>query len=86
MPINARVTVWKVSKHLYGGSHVGGHKNAHQSNFSYDIIENSQTSLACNFSFVGPNNFKFGTKTLCVVLWPVSKLIIIPTIMFLMTS
>ena len=29
---------------------------------------NSPTSLACNFVFVGPNNFKFLTKACCMVL------------------
>ena len=31
--------------------------------FSYNIIENSPTSLTHNFVFDGPNDFKYGTET-----------------------
>ena len=34
----------------------------------YYIIENSPTSFAHNSVLIGPNNFKFGTKTRCMVL------------------
>ena len=60
--------------------------------FPYNIIENSPTSLTYDSAFVGPNNFRSGTKTAyCmyglvghIKIW--SKLIIICMIMFLMTS
>ena len=60
--------------------------------FPYNIIENSLTSLTYDSAFVGPNNFRSGTKTAyCmyglvghIKIW--SKLIIICMIMFLMTS
>ena len=55
--------------HLHCGSHDGGQKNAHQPIFSYNLIENSLTSLAFNFVFIAPNNFKFGTKTYHMVLF-----------------
>ena len=38
--------------------------NAHQHIFPYNIIENSQTSLAHNSVFIVPNNFKFCTQNL----------------------
>ena len=34
----------------------------------YDVIENYPTSLANNSVFNGPNNFKFGAGTRCIVL------------------
>ena len=60
--------------------------------FPYNIIENSPTSLTYDSAFVGPNNFRSGTKmAYCmhglvghIKIW--SKLIIICMIMFLMTS
>ena len=55
--------VYKISVPLYCGAHDGGQKNAHQPIFPYNVIKNSPTSLACNFVLIGPNNFKFGTKT-----------------------
>ena len=48
--------VYKTSIHLYCDSHDGGQKNAHQPIFSFNVIEGSPTSLACNFVFIGPNN------------------------------
>ena len=64
---NARqFEVLKISIHLYYGSHVGGYENAHHPIFLYNIIENSPTSFACNFVFVGPNDFKFGTEICCM--------------------
>ena len=75
----------KISIRLYCGSHVGLQKNAHQPILPNNIIENSQTSLAYNSFFIGPNNFKSNAKTHCMVkIW--SKLIILCIIMFLMTS
>ena len=47
---------------LHCGSHVGRQKNAHQPIFPNNIIENSPTSLAPNFVFIRPNNFKFWYK------------------------
>ena len=38
-----------------------------QAHFPYSIIENSPTSLVYNSVSVGPNNFKFGIKTYCMV-------------------
>ena len=52
-------------------NHVGGQKNAQQPIFPYDIIENSPTSFANNSVFIGPNNFKFGTKTLYMVVYDI---------------
>ena len=43
---------------------VGRQKTTYQPISSYNIIENSQTSLAINSVLIGPNSFKFGTKTL----------------------
>ena len=60
--------VQKIFIRLYCGSHVGGQKSAYQPIFPYNIIENSPTSLAPNSVFVGPNKFKFGTETCCMVL------------------
>ena len=48
--------------YIYCGSHDGGQRNAHQPIFPYNVIENSLTSLACNFVFIGQNNFKFSAK------------------------
>ena len=53
--------------YIFCGSYVGGQKNAHRLIFPYNVIEHSPTSLACNSVFVGPNDFKFGTNTRCVV-------------------
>ena len=64
-----------MSIHLYHGSHVGGQKNGHQPIFPYDIIENSPTSLAHNSVFKGPDNFKFGTETHCMVLQAISNFV-----------
>ena len=66
--------VQKISIQMHCGSHDGGQKNAHQPIFPYNIIENSQTSLAHNSVLIVPNNFKFGTETCCMVLKPKSKL------------
>ena len=60
--------VRKISTRLYCGSHDGGQKNAHRPIFPYNIIENSQTSLAHHSVFIGPNNLKLGTETCCMVL------------------
>ena len=57
--------------------------------FPYSIIENSPTSFACKSVFVGPNGFKFGTKTFFydlighIKIW--DKSIMVYIIMFLMT-
>ena len=59
--------------HLYCGSHVGRQKRAYQPIFPSYITENFPTSLACNSVFIGPNKFKFGTETPCMVLQAVSK-------------
>ena len=82
---------YKISIHLYCGSHVGSQKSAYQPIFPYNIIENCPTSLARNSVFVGPYKFKFVTETHCMhgvigytKIW--SKLIIICKVMFLMTS
>ena len=65
-PINARVlavqSLGNLHTFIYCGSHDGGQRNAHQPIFPYNVIENSLTSFACNFVFIGPNNFKFGAK------------------------
>ena len=71
IPINERVTVVQcseISLHLSYGSHVCGQKNGNQLIFPCNIIQNPPTSLACDFVFIGPNNFEFGTKTHCTVL------------------
>ena len=54
-------------------SHYGGQKNAHQPNFPYNLTKNYPTSLVRNSVFIGPNNFKFGTKTRYIVLQAISK-------------
>ena len=41
----------------------------------YNIKENFPTSLAHNSVFVGTNNFKFGTKTHCLVLYVIPKFV-----------
>ena len=74
IPINATVEAVQSSVHLYCDSHVGRQKNAHQPISPYNIIENSPTSLAYDSVFIGPNNFKFDTKTGCVVLYIISEL------------
>ena len=48
----------KISIQLYCGSHDGGQQNAHQPIFPYNMIGNSQTSLAHNSVFIVPKNFK----------------------------
>ena len=71
MPINARATAVQSLEnpiHLYCSSHVGGQKAAHQPIFPYNTIESSPTPLAHNSAFDGPNTFKFGTETWCIVL------------------
>ena len=80
--------VYKISIHLYCGSHVGRQENAV---FPYNIIENSQTSLSHNSVLKdvlsGRNDFKFDTQTDIVghiKIW--GKLIVIFISMFLMTS
>ena len=70
IPVNTGVVEvgsLEISVFLYCGSHVGGHKNAHQPIFPYNIIENSPISLAHNTVFFGPNSVKFGTETSYVV-------------------
>ena len=53
--------VWKISIHLYCGSHDSGQKIAPKPIFPYYIIENPPISLVHNSVLIGPNNFKFGT-------------------------
>ena len=61
MLINVRVTA---VRGLYCSSR---QKNAYQPIFPYNIIENSQTSLAHQSVSIDRNNFKFGTETGCIV-------------------
>ena len=70
VPIIAKVTAVQRSENLhtfYGGSHLDGQKNTHQTNFPYYIIEKSPTSSAHNSVLIHPKNFKFGTETRCMV-------------------
>ena len=66
--------VGKISIHLCCGSHIGGQKNAHQPIFPYSIIENSPTSLGHKSVFIGPNTFKYGKETSCMVYRPYQNL------------
>ena len=45
----------------------------HQPIFSYNITENSLTSLAHNSVFIDPNNFKFCNKTYYIILSVISE-------------
>ena len=68
IPINARVLAVQNLEHLHAFMLQQLCPPAH---LPYSIIENSQTSSACNP--VCPNNFKLGTNTPCTVLQAISE-------------
>ena len=62
----------KFRKYLYiliAAATMVGKKNAHQLIFPYNITENSPTLLAHNSVFICSNNFLFGIKTSCMILY-----------------
>ena len=65
--------VYRISIHLYCSSHVGREKNSHQPSVTYNIMENSPTSLAHNFVFNFSNGFEFGKETCYLVFQAIAK-------------
>ena len=71
IPINARVTTVENLENLHTSimrQPCWWAKECPPAHFPYNIIENSPTSLTHNSVVIGPNNFKFGTETSCMVL------------------
>ena len=64
-PMNARVTAVQI--------YSAAMSFAHHSFFPYNIIENFPNYLTHKSVFIGPNDFKFGTETSCMVLRAISK-------------
>ena len=77
-PINAKVTAVQSFENLHTSilrQPCWWSRDAHQTNFPYNIIKNSPTSFSRNSVFLGPNDFKFGTETCCGFITPQSPLL-----------